>query len=53
MPKGKNKYKYFTEVSAQLGTYTVKHLTKADLRDYEKALKKQHPYFRKVRSGVL
>jgi len=47
------KYKYFTEVIGQKGPYIVKHTSKASMKSYEKKLKQQYPYFRKVKSGKI
>ena len=51
--KARKKYRYFTKVSAQRGSYVVKHVTKAAQRKYEKILAKQRPYFRKIGTGKL
>jgi len=50
---GKRKYKYYTEVIGQKGPYIVKHTSKASMKSYEKKLKQQYPYFRKVKSGKI
>jgi len=52
MAKQKN-YKYYTEVIGQHGPYIVKHTSKANQKSYEKKLKQQYPYFRKVKSGKI
>jgi len=49
----KKNYKYYTEVIGQHGPYTVKHASKASMTSYEKKLKQQYPYFRKIKSGKI
>jgi len=53
MAKKKKTYRYYTEVIGGSGPYIVKHETKADKERYEKKLKQQYPYFRKIKSGKI